>query len=429
MGVSFQEAFLSKNFVYVLIILLSSISLGIAIAFPSPTLADIENFFYFSQGQSSLFNAITSLSAVLGPFFTNLFVNTRGRCFALKIVALICSFSWYLFLSLEESQKWLAILFRALLGISAGGISAVAPVYINELSPANCRSIYGSMHQFGITVGIFLTNLLGILLTWVQLSEFSLFVSLLLFIGLFFVPETMSIKSKPTISTGEENSYNLNKESILHDHYKSCLIIGIMMMIFQQFSGINAVLSNLATIVTAKEGPTLAASAQCFSCLLCISVIEKIGRRKTWMISLFGSSFSIFLLAFDSQFNIPFLRKVENDGSSSSSISIIAAFAFLFFFCFGLGPIPWFLPPEMFPDRLRALALSILSSLNWIFSFIVILIYPRMTSALGMPFTLSIFAAILAAGGFYGMKVLNESTSKPKRVDEVPSFADVMVDI
>ena len=428
MSVSFQEAFFSKHFVYVLILLLGSMSLGIAIAFPSPTLADISKYFSFSQGQSSLFNAITSLSAVLGPFFTNLFVNTRGRCFTIKIISILCSASWILFISLEDTQKWLAILFRALLGISAGGISAVTPVYIMELSPANCRSIYGSMHQFGITIGIFITNLLGMSLTWHQLSHFSLFISATLFIGMFFVPESPAFKNKTTISATEDNSFNSSKESLFSGRYRSSLIIGIMMMVFQQFSGINAVLSNLASIVVAKAGPTLAASAQCFSCLLCISVIEKIGRRKTWMISLFGSSLSIFLLAIDSQFNIPFLRKTESDGTSSSTISIIAAFAFLFFFCFGLGPIPWFLPPEMFPDRLRALAISILSSLNWIFSFIIILIYPQMTSSLGMPTTLSVFATILAAGGFYGMKVLNEN-SRPKRIDEVPSFADVMVDI
>ena len=45
-----------------------------------------------------------------------------------------------------------------------------------------------------------------------------------------------------------------------------------------------------------------------------------------------------------------------------------------------------------------------------------------------MPATMSVFALILMAGGFYGMNVLNDS-SRPKRNDEVPSFADVMVDI
>lgn len=428
MSVSFQEAFFSKHFGYVLILLLGSMSLGIAIAFPSPTLVDITKYFSFTQGQSSLFNAITSLSAVLGPFFTNLFVNTRGRRFTIKVIAILCCASWLLFLILNETQKWLAILFRCLLGIAAGGISAVTPVYIMELSPTNCRSIYGSMHQFGITVGIFLTNLLGMSFSWYQLSQISFYISLGLFLGMFIIPESPVFNSKSSISAADEGSFSTSKDSIFGGRYRPSLIIGIMMMVFQQFSGINAVLSNLASIVVAKAGPTLAASSQCFSCLLCISVIEKIGRRKTWMISLFGSSLSIFLLAIDIKYSIPFLRKVESDGSSSSTISIIAAFAFLFFFCFGLGPIPWFLPPEMFPDRLRALALSILSSLNWIFSFIVILIYPGMTSSLGMPATMSVFALILMAGGFYGMNVLNDS-SRPKRNDEVPSFADVMVDI
>lgn len=428
MSVTFQEAFFSRHFVNVLILLLGSMSLGIAIAFPSPTLVDISKYFDFTQTQASLFNAITSLSAVLGPFFTNLFVNTRGRCFTIKVISILCCVSWLLFIFLDGSQKWIAILFRGLLGISAGGVSAVIPVYIMELSPANCRSIYGTMHQFGITVGIFITNLLGMSFNWLQLSKFSFFISLVLFIGMFIVPESPVFRNKTNISAPDDGAFNSSKDSLFAGRYFSSLIIGIMMMVFQQFSGINAVLSNLASIVVAKAGPTMAASAQCFSCLLCISVIEKIGRKKTWMISLFGSSLSIFLLSFDTKYNIPFMRKIESDGRSSSTISVIAAFAFLFFFCFGLGPIPWFLPPEMFPDRLRATAISILSSLNWIFSFIIILIYPMMTQSLGMPATLAAFALILAAGGFYGMNVLNDN-NRNKRNDEIPSFADVMVDI
>lgn len=433
MAVSFIRIIFSRSFLHISIILLGSLSLGIAIAFPSPTLTSISQFFSFSTTESGLFNAITSLTAVAGPFVTNLFLNTRGRRFTIQVTALLCALSWIVFLIISENQKYVAVFCRALLGIAAGGFSAVNPVYIMELSPPEYRSIYGSMHQFGITVGIFLINLLGIYFEWRALSAISLIICLLLCVFIFIVPESpVFLKAfKNTFGTGSSQSStddHHNQDSILSSRYRGALILGVMMMFFQQFSGINAVLSNLGRIVVSKSGPACAASSQCFSCLLCISIIEKLGRNKTWQISLFGAAASMFVLALDNKYEIPLLRTVNQDGVPQSTISMLAAFSFLFFFCFGLGPIPWFFCPENFPDRVRGLAMSILSALNWILSFCIILIYPIMTSSLGMPMTLMIFGGILISGGVYGMKMIKESPASTP-ADEIPSFADVQVEL
>ncbi|OHT17294.1 major facilitator superfamily transporter [Tritrichomonas foetus] len=420
----------NRSFGQICVLLLASLSLGVAITFPSPTLTDIASDFQMSDAQSSLFNAITSLTAVVGPFITSVTVNKQGRRPTLFIFAFLCAISWVLLLTISYQNRNLAILHRAILGISIGGFSAVNPMYIMELSPFELRSIYGTMNQFGITLGIMITNFLGMYLNWRRLATCALLLPLLLMALLYIVvPESQAfLKSKNSKISSTFSNDNLasaagqasHKPSLCGRRYLGSIIMGIMMMFFQQFSGINAVLSNLGTLIASRTGPTFAASAQCISCLLCITVIEIIGRKATWMISLFGSSLSMFVLAFNYSIVI----------AEGPKVSAICAFAYLFFFCFGLGPIPWFVTPEMFPDNLRGAASSLFSALNWIFSFIVVLIYPWLVDSIGPSTTLCLFSGVLAFGGFYGMTRINDHPKPVQQIgDETPSFADVMVDV
>ena len=415
------DAFFNKSFLFVLILLLGSISLGVSIAFPSPTLKDITKDFNFTTGQSSFFNAITSLMAILGPHLTEPFLSRKGRKYTTCFVSIVCIVGWLIFLLISTDQKTLAILFRAVLGVAAGGYTAVIPLYIMEISPVECRSVFGSMHQVGINIGIFLTNFLGMYLHYYNLSLFMALIPAIQIVLLRFVPESpvfeASASSKYAIP---QINANISKsESFCSRMYFEPLMLGVCMMGFQQFSGINAVLTNLGSILQMQTGPTLAASAQLFSCLCCMTAIDRLGRRKTWAFSLFGSAISMIVLAIDNKFKI------------SSYLSTLSAFAFLFWFGFGLGPIPWFLQPELFPDSVRTNAISFLSSLNWLFSFTIILLYPQMIILFGDSNTFGLFAIILFIGGVYGLLKIRENRN-PSQIlheQEVPSFSNVMYDI
>lgn len=384
------KPFLNKAIIPVLILILNSFLLGYSISFPSTTISDLNTYFKFSTSESSLFSAITSLTAILGPLY-NKFFNKKGNRFTVQMISLLGLISWTILLVAPKNCVFLGILHRILLGISIGSISALVPGYIMEITPDEFKNVYGVLHQFGITVGIFLVNLLGIFYKWNVLALISTIISGLIILLMNHVPDTHKSNKKNDFNVGNPNS-------IFNMKYRKGLIIGSLMMVFQQFSGINAVLSNLGTIIQNKFGPSLASSAQCFSCLICISVIDKIGRKKTWVISLFGAASSLLLLT------VCFSMKLN------SIISVLSLFAFLFFFCFGLGPIPWFLPSEFFPDNVRQTGLSILASLNWIFSFIVIYVYSILTNLFNETFAFIIFSLILICGGFFGMFVLEDKS-------------------
>jgi hypothetical protein len=162
------------------------------------------------------------------------------------------------------------------------------------------------------------------------------------------------------------------------------------MMAFQQASGVNAVLVNLSGILSARSGPALAASAQCFAVVCCIGAIERLGRLRAWLVSLFGSAAAMFALAAALWLELP------------PAVATVSAFAFLFCFCFGLGPIPWFLPPELFPDGLRGTATAVLASANSAVAFAVLFLYPLCAAACGTVPVLAVFGAVLIAGGCFG---------------------------
>ena len=384
--ISLITSIFSRAFIPILILSIGSISLGIGIAYPSPTLKEIEISFQMQPMESNMFNAISSLTAILGPLYVRLFAK-RGKRIIVQAISILFIISWLILIFTPTNLPFLSIVHRAILGIALGSISAVFPGYINDISPLEYRNIYGSMHQLGITIGIFIINLIGMFLSWKPIAIFSLLVSFLL---LLFSPN-LSDSSDISIQDDEGLVSKEVNNSIFDIAYRRGLIIGILLMFFQQFSGINAVLTNLGTIITSKAGPTIAASAQCFSCIICISLIDKIGRVAAWAISLFGSALSVFVLA------------VSGFWQLGSSIEVCAAFAFLFFFNFGLGPISWLVVPELYPSNVRGTALSLLSSLNWIFSFLTIFVFSILSKAFGPSFTFCLFTVVLVCGGFYGM--------------------------
>jgi MFS family permease len=346
MGHGLREIFLTRSFLNVFTLMLSSQSLGFAIAYPSPAMLVLKDAMQFSAFEESLFGAITSLTAVCGPFVTSPILNAKGRRFTVQVIAAIFVASWIAMLFTTPGRKYFSHIHRALIGIAAGGVSSVVPMYIMELSPIDLRSIYGAMHQFGISFGIFFINFLGMWFDWYSLAIISLIIAATLTVSVAYVPES------PTFHPGGNSRPEpKSQERLCSPQYFRYLMIGIMMMVFQQVSGVNAVLTNLGAILVSRSGPAMAASAQCFAVVCCITFIDKIGRVNAWAVSLFGSAASMLVLAFALRFGW------------AAAIATGAGFGFFFFFCFGLGPIPWFLPPEFFPDKLRATATPIFSSL------------------------------------------------------------------
>lgn len=381
---------LGKELLYSAVLMLGAATFGYIIAYPSPAIPSMEEEMNLSDFEKTYFNSISSLFAIFGPFITSFLLKYTGRRNVTFIVAVTgCAF-WCLTLLTRESCFWFGMLARALIGLALGGFSHIVPMYIVELAPEGKTGFFGSLNQLAVATGIVIVYLVGTFLDWFYTAIVGALICLLMCILLWFIPESPAVaESKSTI---------VQKESVFQKKYMKPLIVSVLLMFFQQFSGVNAILTNLTQLfkdagITIKPGiaSTISSIAQVISVLCGGFLVEFMGRKIAWGVSLGGISFSLILHVISLKVHMP------------SWLPIIIVFLFLLFFGLGAGPLPWFYVNEQFGTSVRPQASSVVSSSNWIFVFIVISIYPSMKNSIEEFGSFLVFAIISVIGTIFGL--------------------------
>ena len=378
---------------------------GLTLTFPALTIDDLIKDFNFSSLEATLFNSLPAFFAIAGPFIFQPFMEKMGRRFSIRIVALSSFISYAIFCLCNKSSKYITLFHRGTMGLIIGGISSIAPVYLVEIAAPPQKNTFGSLNQLGISTGCVLGNLLGGIMYWRSLAVTIALLSITVFLFSFFMPESPAYISKRKInkpsgssndpSTVLQNNTEIRISTSLFDgSFTNEIIDACMYMFFQQFSGINGLLTNVGMILNnSTSAATLGASAQCISCLFCSAALSKLGIKKTWIISCSGTFLSLMLLAISQSMNLP------------NAVNGVSLFGFQLSFGFGLGPIPWMMTPILFPDSVRSQASSLLSSLNWLMAFIVIFIFPTMKLYMGITGSALLFAFVMCAGTIFGCKI------------------------
>lgn len=150
-------------------------------------------------------------------------------------------------------------------------------------------------------------------------------------------------------------------------------VMSTSLFILQQCSGINIVYYYSQTIFE-ESGTSLAPEIcsiilgvdQFVSSIITSSVIDSVGRKITLIISCIGVAISLVPLGVYEQ-----LKHNNVDVSNMSYIPVVSLTAFIFLYNTGIGPVPWIMLGEIFPPKVQTAATSIISSLNWILSFLV----------------------------------------------------------
>jgi SP family arabinose:H+ symporter-like MFS transporter len=283
---------------------------------------------------------------------------------------------------------------RFLGGIAIGIASMVAPLYIAEVSPARIRGLLVSLNQMAIVTGILLAYLTNWLLSflgpaswrWMFLS--AAVPSVLLFLGLLFVPES----PRWLAEMGHENQAlgileriggaeaavrkladiksSIAKESgswreLLLPHMRRPLLLGTSLAVFSQVTGINAVLFYGSLILEKQLGIHNHSSAlgdnvaigviNLLGTIVALVALDRVGRQPLLMFSADAMAFRQITLGFAFS-----LRNPPATMILSPMLVCVAAFAV------GLGPATWVLLSEIFPTRIRGRAISIANGCLWI---------------------------------------------------------------
>lgn len=376
---------------HAMILMLGSLTFGYVLGYPSPTIPEIVDDFNLATSQTTIFNSISSLTAIAGPFIAHAILYFASRRLTTFIISTVGALFWGLLLIMNKKLFWWGILCRAILGIVMGAYSSIIPMYIIEIAPKDHTGFFGTLNNLGIGLGLVLLYLCGNWLHWKVLTIIGCCICGLLMLLVWLVPESPVVKE------------DVKKESVFQKKYMKGLMIGIAMMFFQQFSCINGILTNLTTLfnkagINVNNGiaSAISSSAQVITIFISSFFVERFGRRPAWCISAAGIVVFLLIYAFSVKFDW------------GKYAPVAAIFCFLFFYGLGTGPVAWYIVPELFPDSVRSAATSIASSANWLCAFIVIQIFPSLDSAIGTFWAIVIFAIISVGSFIFGFFCVTE---------------------
>jgi sugar porter (SP) family MFS transporter len=329
---------------------------------------------------------------------------------------------------------------RLAAGVAIGIASMLAPLYIAEVSPAAIRGRLVSLNQFAIISGILISYLAGWLLShlgeeswrWMFLS--AVLPSLLFFFALFTVPESPRWLVKEgresealrvlerlggdgaAAARLQEIRSAISQESgsireLFQPSLRRPLVIGLMLAILQQVTGINTILYYGSIIFTEQVGARSTSAAlwanvvigfvNLVGTVIALYVIDKLGRKSLLMIASGGMGVSLILLG-----AVFFVRP------SAGSAVLAMILCYVGFFAVGMGPGVWVLLSELFPTRIRARAMSIATVSLWIACMVISLTFLSLVSAISAAGAFWVYAAMCVFTFFFVWRVTPETKGK-----------------
>jgi MFS transporter, SP family, sugar:H+ symporter len=419
----------------------------------------------FAAGNTAIGLAVSSalLGSALGAAVAGRLADRSGRLGAMRVAAVL------FFVSAVGSglafTLWDFSLWRLVGGVAVGVASVVAPAYIAEVAPARMRGRLGSLQQLAIVVGIFLALLVDYGLAglaggamgelWLGLSAWRwMFLSevppaLLYGLGAWLIPESprylvakgRSVEALLTLRLIEGSAAEARMESIrltlqlehvprLHDLRGSAwgllpvVWVGIALSAFQQLVGINVIFyysSVLWQAVGFSEQDALAITAvtgitNIVTTLIAIACVDRFGRKPLLVLGSVGMALSLGVLAWAFGSAPVDAAGQPALGGGQGTLALVAANVYVFCFGFSWGPVVWVLLGEMFPNRIRAIALSVAAAVQWVANFLVSATFPALKDAgLGLAYGLYTGAALLSL--FFVLRFVRET--KGRQLEEM----------
>jgi MFS transporter, SP family, arabinose:H+ symporter len=293
------------------------------------------------------------------------------------------------------------IIFRFLGGIGIGASSVVGPMYIAEISPAKTRGRMTALFQFNVISGILMAFVSNFLLRdagaepWRWMLGVAAIPALIYFSLLFIVPESprflirigqaakaRTILERIEVSSVDEeieeirlsvDQASTTKQTLFSHIYFKPISIAFLVAMFNQFSGINAILYYAPRIF---ELSGLSSSDSLFQSILIgiingvstiigIILIDRAGRKKLLIIGSIGMSVCLALVA-----------KTFYTQNFSAYGLLIYLLIYILFFGFSTGSVIWVLIAEIFPNRVRGKGQSLGSFTHWFFAALITFLFP-----------------------------------------------------
>jgi len=434
----------SMVFVYLvsLVAAVGGLLFGFDTAVISGAIGFLKAQFHLDAAQEGFIASSALIGCVLGAFLAGPLSDRFGRKKVLFLAGIFFALSALGAAFPRNMTEF--VLARIVGGLGIGAASMVSPLYIAEVAPAEKRGRLVSLNQMAIISGI----LVAYVVDWACASSFGPETSwrwmfgagaapaFLFMLFLAFVPESprwlckqgRSAEALVVLSSvgGTQHAQAEMKEiqeTIEHEGssllqlfqpgLRTALLIGIVLAVLQQVTGINTVLYYAPRIFEnarfAKDAALLSSIivglVNAVFTVVAILLIDKLGRKPLLLIGASGMCIS-FALA-----GAAFSYKVEGIWILIFILVYVASFAV------ALGPVVWVVMSEIFPTRIRGRAMSIATVCLWVSCYLVSLTFPILVDRFGDSFTFWLYSAMCIVTIFFVAFVVPET--KGKTLEEI----------
>ena len=400
----------NKN--YILFIALSAALGGLLFGYDtaviSGAIGNLTEYFHLTPVETGWAISSALVGCLIGAFFSDYLSNRLGRRATMLITAILFILN-SVGTALPNSFT-MFVLFRIVGGIGVGIASMVVPMYIAEIAPPKRRGALVGNYQLAIVIGIVVVYFVNYFIAlqgdahwnlnigWRWMFGSEIIPSILFLVFIFLIPESprwlqQKGKSEQAVAVLEkinapedvaqvqsEIQNSLEQEDkgqwnhLVNPIYKKALFVGIGLSILQQLTGINAILYYAPEIFKSLGSSTDASLLETsilgvvnlIFTLLAIKWVDKMGRKPLLYIGSSGMTISLAAVGIF----------IYNEAVGN----YVLPFLILFMASFSIswGPIVWVLLSEIFPNKIRSLALAISVFIQWVANFVVTQVFPSL---------------------------------------------------
>ena len=423
----------------------------------------IEAYLIRPLSLNSLIHGATVSSAligcIIGGVISGVFSNRFGRRKTLLIAAVLffvsalgSGFPEFIFFSKGHPSIGLLLTFnfyRIIGGVGVGLASAVSPMYISEIAPADIRGRLVSFNQFAIIFGMLVVYFVnwgiafGQSIDWINdvgwryMFASEAIPAALFGMLLFLVPETPrylvlsnrdekarsvlsrinadKLRAEAIFSEIKQSIGRTTERSRIFSYGKIVILMGILLSVFQQFVGINVALYYAPRIFesmgAAKDASMLQTIIMGFVnvvfTVVAILTVDKWGRKPLLITGSIGMAIGMFAISW--------LSYNEIIGISTLVFIIIYTASFMM----SWGPICWVLISEIFPNKIRGQAVAVAVGAQWAANYLISSTYPAMMEYSGA-LTYGFYGLMAVLSALFVWKMVPET--KGKSLEEMESL-------
>ncbi len=420
---------------------LGGLLFGFDTAVISGTTQWLKSVFELTPFQLGFTVASALIGTIIGALFISKPADRYGRRNVLYLLAIL-----YFISALGSGLSWnwhSFLFFRFIGGLGVGGASVVSPMYIAEISPAKLRGRLVAVTQLNIVFGMLLAYLSNYIIADLNLGDIEwrwmfgveavpagVFFILLFFnprsprwlVAKGFIDEAKLVLGKcgtdpdnidheiQEIQLSLDLEHHSTKEPFFTKKYRVPIMLAVMIALFNQLSGINAVLYYAPHIFNMAGFGKSAALLNSMGIggvffiftVAAMAVIDKMGRKKIMLVGTIGYIVSLGTIAW------AFFTYGTEFTEAGSRVVLLSVFLFVASHAFGQGTVIWVFLSEIFPNRVRAKGQSLGTTTHWIAAAVISWTFPLIAEISG-GYTFAFYAVCMVAQLIWVVFVMKET--------------------